>query len=213
MRQVERFSVGPLQTNCYFIWAATSNQAVIVDPGAEGEFLSEELVRRQLQARFIFFTHAHFDHLAGALDIFLNFSPPPTVFLHSYDFKLYSRARFSAKFFAGFDPGPSLPKKNLISDLTRATKELTQVLQTPVQLLPIPGHSPGQTALYLPKTPAQLFAGDLIFASGYPGRTDFPYSNRQQMQSSLQLIQTLPPQVQVFPGHEDEFYLSDFPFA
>jgi glyoxylase-like metal-dependent hydrolase (beta-lactamase superfamily II) len=204
--QIHQYVVGPLQTNCYFL-ITSKNQTVIIDPGADGDFLSNEILRLKLTPTLIYFTHGHFDHVSGGLPLFLNFKPK--TFLHPKDIPLYNHAQISAKYFAQVDSDPTIPPRYLTSNLQKCQDYLTRTLQTVVKLLEVPGHSPGLTALYLPQKHL-LFSGDLIFTQGVIGRTDFPYSRPSDMKKSLQKISKLPPQTKVYPGHEATFILADF---
>ena len=76
------------------------------------------------------------------------------------------------------------------------------------EIIHTPGHTPGSVSLYS-KENAKLFVGDLIFAKGGVGRTDFSYCSTADLWKSIKKILTLPDQTQVFSGHGDEFYLAD----
>lgn len=65
MLNYEKLIVGEMRTNCYLVWDQAKN-AVVIDPGDEAEFISEEIERRQLKLIGILLTHKHFDHV-GAL--------------------------------------------------------------------------------------------------------------------------------------------------
>lgn len=65
MLNYEKLIVGEMRTNCYLVWDEDKN-TVVIDPGDEGEFISEEIEKRQLKLIGILLTHRHFDHV-GAL--------------------------------------------------------------------------------------------------------------------------------------------------
>jgi len=65
MLNYEKLIVGEMRTNCYLVWDDEKN-AVVIDPGDEAEFISEEIERRHLKLIGILLTHKHFDHV-GAL--------------------------------------------------------------------------------------------------------------------------------------------------
>ena len=66
MLNYEKLIVGQMRTNCYLVWN-DDKEAVVIDPGDEGEFICEEIERRQLRLKGILLTHKHFDHI-GALE-------------------------------------------------------------------------------------------------------------------------------------------------
>ncbi len=64
MLNYEKLIVGQMRTNCYLVWNE-DKEAVVIDPGDEGEFISEEIERRQLKLIGILLTHKHFDHVGA----------------------------------------------------------------------------------------------------------------------------------------------------
>jgi glyoxylase-like metal-dependent hydrolase (beta-lactamase superfamily II) len=60
-----------------------------------------------------------------------------------------------------------------------------------------PGHTPGCSAIEINNT---LFSGDFIF-NGSIGRVDFPYSNPDDMKSSLRKILSWDKDMVIYPGH------------
>ncbi len=201
MLKVRSFTVGPLLTNCYFISRQQTGDTIIVDPGADGDFLSEQINNFNLSLKLIFFTHAHYDHLGGALPLLLNFAP--VIFLPQKDLPLY-RLLPKMPWFNQQGGDPFVPVSCLMSNPQQCQNYLHQC-GFQAKLLAFPGHTPGQTALYFPQE-NYLFAGDFIFAHT-TGRTDLPDANAAAMQTSLKRLQKLPPQTRVYPGHEDNFLL------
>jgi hydroxyacylglutathione hydrolase len=67
-----------------------------------------------------------------------------------------------------------------------------------VQVLAVPGHSPAHVAYLIEDA---LLVGDVLFA-GSVGRTDLEGSDPAALERSLRLlVETLPPETRVFPGH------------
>lgn len=63
-----------------------------------------------------------------------------------------------------------------------------------------PGHSPGHVSYSIPEHSA-LFSGDVLF-QGSIGRTDLPGGDTQTLLDSIaMLVDKLPPETAVFPGH------------
>ena len=71
-----------------------------------------------------------------------------------------------------------------------------------IQMFHTPGHTKGSCCYYI-KDEGVLFSGDTLLCRSV-GRTDFPGSDPQQMQKSLERLRTLAaehPTLRVFPGH------------
>jgi len=70
----------------------------------------------------------------------------------------------------------------------------------PLEVLPCPGHTPGHVVFHDPQS-HQIIAGDVLF-QGSVGRTDFPFSNPDDLVKSIQTqLYTLAPQTVVHCGH------------
>ncbi|MEZ4632822.1 MAG: MBL fold metallo-hydrolase [Deinococcales bacterium] len=73
---LERYTVGPLQENCYLVGDTELKEAVLVDPGDEAGRLLE--TERHLTLKAIWLTHAHFDHVGAVADVLEKFPSPYT---------------------------------------------------------------------------------------------------------------------------------------
>ena len=62
---LEHLMVGPLQSNCYIVGDEVSGEAVIIDPGGDGDMILNTVSRKQWKVTAILNTHAHFDHIAA----------------------------------------------------------------------------------------------------------------------------------------------------
>jgi len=226
--EIERFILGPLQTNCYLVYDEGSFEAVVIDPADEGDFISQKIIDLGVDPKFIIATHGHFDHLLAALELKLNFNIP--FLIHQADIPLLLKMQDSARFFTGLRVDPPCPVDRFIKEGDEICfgKEKLKVIETP-------GHTPGSICLFglqiLNQIPKQacpggrsefkdrvqdnekskvpiVFSGDTLFAGGF-GRTDFSYSSSQSLNKSLkEKIFVLPGETCVYPGHREETTIS-----
>lgn len=201
--KIEALCLGELETNCYVAWdpSAGSGQgeAVIIDPGFDGGFISEKILAWGLRPLYIVLTHGHFDHVLGCLELKLNFRMP--ILIHKADEKLYLDAPKSAKHWLGREADP-VPK------IDGYIKEGEEVVfgSLKLKVLETPGHTPGSICLY--DRTNILFSGDTLFKNGV-GRTDFKYSRPLKMAESLERLRRLPVGCLVYPGHGEATTIND----
>lgn len=189
--RIETFPVGTLEANCYLVFDEENKEGIVIDPGAEGGFISEKVMFLDFRPVAVVLTHGHFDHVLGTLEFILNFRVP--VLLNKQDEKLYNDAAKSAKHWTGIagDPVPQIDRYINEGDEVTFGKYRLRVLETP-------GHTPGSICLY--DGGVNLFSGDTLFKNGI-GRTDFSYSSPIQMSKSLARLKQLPLNCRVYPGH------------
>ena len=67
--KILRFTVNPIQVNCYLVWDDITQDAAIIDCGAyeksEKERIRQQISENHLQLRYLLQTHTHFDHIYG----------------------------------------------------------------------------------------------------------------------------------------------------
>lgn len=197
---LKRFTVGPLQENCYLLSDPTSQQAVLIDPGDEADLLLQALGDDGLNLQAVWLTHAHFDHigaLAGieeALDFEASEVP---VYLHPADLPLYENAAQAAQRW-------EIPfRQPLSKPLELADAQTLTLGDAEVECLFTPGHAPGHIAFYVPSE-GMVLAGDALF-QGSIGRTDLPLGDHAQLLKSVKTkLLTLPDETVVYPGHGPE---------
>ncbi|HEV3203998.1 MAG TPA: MBL fold metallo-hydrolase, partial [Gemmataceae bacterium] len=70
-----------------------------------------------------------------------------------------------------------------------------------LEVLEVPGHSPGHIVYLYRDDPCLLFGGDVLFRDGI-GRTDFPNGDGPLLIQGIKTkVLTLPPTTVVYPGH------------
>src|SRR5437870_6818700 len=65
----EILPVGPLQCNCSVIGDEGTREAMVIDPGDDIEDVLALVRKHNLQVKQIVITHAHIDHVGGAMKL------------------------------------------------------------------------------------------------------------------------------------------------
>ena len=188
----EILPVGPLQCNCSIIGDETSREAIVVDPGDDIEQIVALIKKHNLLVKQIVITHAHIDHVGGAMKLRAATSDP--ILLNQNDYALLKMLDMQAAWIGMRNPGTVEIDQSLEqADTVKAGALSAQVLHTP-------GHTEGSICLYFPAE-SKLIAGDTLFA-GSIGRTDLPGGSYEKIIYSLHdRVLALPDETIVIPGH------------
>jgi len=65
----EIIPVGPLQCNCSIIGDETTHEGMVIDPGDDIEEILALIRKHSLKVKQIVITHAHIDHVGGAMKL------------------------------------------------------------------------------------------------------------------------------------------------
>src|SRR5215471_17397890 len=171
----EILPVGPLQCNCSIIGDEATREAMVIDPGDEIDDIIAILEKHQLHVKQIVITHAHIDHVGGAMKLRAATGAP--ILLNQNDYALLKMLDVQAAWIGVPSPGAVEIDQNLgQADTVKAGSLTAQVLHTP-------GHTEGSICLYFP-VEQKLIAGDTLFA-GSIGRTDLPGGSYTKILHSL----------------------------
>lgn len=185
--------VGQMQENCYLVYDSKSLNTVIIDPGDDADYIERIIADNKLIPKLIIATHGHFDHIMAVMELRLAYNIPFKI--HKNDEFLVKNMQSSAKHFLGIttDPPP-------IIDGFLNPKSGIKIDSIQLETIETPGHTPGSCCFYLKKENI-LFTGDLLFADGGVGRTDFSYSDAEKLKKSIKKVFSLPLITQILPGH------------
>ena len=188
----EILAVGPLQCNCSILGDPETHTATVVDPGDDIQSILKILNQHQLRVEQIVITHAHIDHVGGAVRLKKITGAP--IYMNQLDLPLLEMMDVQAGWL-GIAPPEVQPPDVSADDGLKLT-----VAGAAAEILHTPGHTQGSLCLHLPEQNL-LLAGDTLFA-GSVGRTDLPGGDFQTLLRSLHncLLQ-LPDTTRVIPGH------------
>ena len=189
---LETFPVGPLQCNCTILGDPATHEAIVIDPGEEISRIHRRLTELGLKLTQILITHAHIDHIGGALRLKRLTAAP--ILLNENDLPLLAMMEQQASWLGTATPETALPDASLTDGMRVGLDSY------PATILYTPGHTQGSVCLHF--APMKLLiAGDTLFA-GSIGRTDLPGGNARQIIDSIHSrLLVLPEETQVIPGH------------
>ncbi len=185
--------VTPLQQNCSLIWCEKTRQAAVIDPGGEIEKILAEVERQGVELAEILLTHAHFDHVGGAVELAKR-AGVEIIGPHQADQFLLDALEQQGPAF-GFPPIPGFRP-----DRWLAAGDRIRVGEEELEVLHCPGHSPGHV-VFFHRGDQLAFVGDVLF-NGAIGRTDLPGGDYPSLIRSIrEKLFPLGDAVTFIPGH------------
>ncbi len=201
MIKIEKFVVNPLGENSYVVSDETG-ACIFIDPGfyypEERDEIRNYIVDNSLKPVKIVNTHCHFDHIMGVE--FLRKEYNIALYAHAADEFWIDRAAQQAQMF-----GVEIEHVQPI-DRYLVEGENVKFGNTELEVIQIPGHSPGHVVFYHKESDA-LIVGDVLFY-GSIGRTDLPGGNHKELISNIKSkLFKLPDSTKVYCGHGPETIL------
>lgn len=196
MLKIQKLPVGELEANCFLV-SDEENNAVIIDPGAEPDYILSEIESLGIKPLAILLTHAHFDHFGAAAEVIEKYQIP--LYVHTLDRPMVTSAEYSLAVQLGFGAMYRRPDENFIRTFEdNETLKFSEELEFLV--IHTPGHSPGSSCF---RHGEILFSGDTLFRDGV-GRVDFQGGNIRDMRKSLARLGALEGDCKVYTGHYAE---------
>ena len=190
---VRKFTVGPVQENCFIVRRKDSSTGLIVDPGDEADKLLEAIERLGIDSvAAILITHTHFDHI-GAVAPLAEATKAP-VYCPELETQVLANVM-------DYVPWPGFgPFESYEADHTIAGGETLEIAGLDIDVIFTPGHSPGHVTYAIADHDA-LFSGDVLF-QGSVGRVDLPGGDWPTLLASIDnLLSAYPAETTVYPGH------------
>ena len=189
---LETFPVGPLQCNCTLLGDEEAAEAIVIDPGDEVSRIYRRITDLGLKLKQILVTHAHIDHVGGAVKLKHLTGAP--ILLNENDLPLLKMMEQQAAWLGVPTPDVTAPDASLLDGLQVGLDRF------PARVLHTPGHTQGSVCLHFEPL-KMVIAGDTLFA-GNIGRTDLPGGNSRQIIDSIESqLMALSDETKVLPGH------------
>lgn len=189
---LETYPVGPLQCNCTLLGDEDAAEAIVIDPGDEVSRIYRRMGELGLKLKQILVTHAHIDHVGGALKLKRLTGAP--ILLNENDLPLLKLMEQQAAWVGVPTPEVAPPDASLDEGM------VVGLDRYPARVLHTPGHTQGSVCLHIEPL-KMVIAGDTLFA-GSIGRTDLPGGNSSQIIESIaSRLMALPDETKVLPGH------------
>ena len=203
MLTIKSFTFNPFEENTYVVFDSTG-EAVVIDPGCyeplEEKELSRFIEEKKLSVKLLLNTHAHIDHVLGNYYIKKTYGVPFCI--HQTELPVLRAVKSYAPNYGFSRYQEVLPDRELKEG------EPVRFGQSQLEVLYLPGHSPGHVGFY--SGPDKLIlAGDVLFYRSV-GRTDLPGGDMDTLVSSIHhKLFNLPDDVVVYPGHGPTTTLGD----
>jgi hydroxyacylglutathione hydrolase len=184
----------PFDENSFVVWHPELREALIVDPGFDPDAILDQLRDNELTPVAILNTHGHADHIAGNAALKEMFPMIPLI-IGAGDAPMLTDADLNLSAPFGV-PIVSPPADQMVIE-----GDVLELAGIRLEVLDIPGHSPGHVVFVYRDVPMVVFGGDVLF-QGSIGRSDFPRGDGMQLIAGIrQKLFPLPADTVVYPGH------------
>jgi len=184
---VRGFTVGPVQENTWIARRDEATQALLIDPGDEPERLEQAIAALGVTIEAILITHTHFDHVGAVAPLARATGAP--VYCPAGEVPWLENIIT----FPGFGPFEGYTPEHTVAGGDRLS-----LAGFAIDVISTPGHSPDHVTY---ATGNAILSGDVLF-QGSVGRTDLPGSDHATLMRSIAtLLDTLPDETHVLPGH------------
>jgi glyoxylase-like metal-dependent hydrolase (beta-lactamase superfamily II) len=178
---VRMFTVGPVAENSYLFRLDGSDRALLGAIDSLGVTLDGILL-----------THTHFDHIGAVA---------PVARATGAEVWVPEIEKMVLADINSFVPWPGFgPFEDWDAEHTLKGGEKLELAGMEIDVVFTPGHSPGHVTFSIPSEQA-VFSGDVLFQQSV-GRVDLPGGDWPTLLESIRtLMDTLPPETTVYPGH------------
>jgi len=189
---IRQLTVGAIAENCFIVRREGSGKGLVIDPGEEPDRILAEIDDLGVKIEAILITHCHFDHIGAVAP--LATTTGATVYCPRIESPVLADIM-------SFVPMPGFgPYESYEADVLLEGSETLELAGLSIDVIFTPGHSPGHVTYSVPEHEV-IFSGDVLF-QGSVGRVDLPGGDGPTLMHSIRsLIEALPPETGVYPGH------------
>ncbi len=186
-----RMTVGELFTNCYVAACEDTNEAILFDAPDNTEKILGFLNKKNLKLKYVFLTHAHFDHILALAEI--KAATGCKIAIHEAEVKYLNDPSLNL---SNSMLGMVLPE--ITADIIFKDDDVFDFNGKPISVIHTPGHTEGSVCYLLENI---LVSGDTLFNKSI-GRSDFPFGDYDTEINSIQKkLMVLDDEIKVYPGH------------
>lgn len=197
MLKIAKFSFYLFGINTYVVYDTDTREAAIIDPGMtrpeEFDAMERFISRENLTVKHLINTHLHVDHAIA--DQWVKRRYNVSVNAHPLECQLGKMLQHQGEAFGVNGVEGPLEIERELKD-----GDIIRIGHGELEVILVPGHSPGSIALYCRKEGFAI-VGDALF-EGSIGRTDLLGGNHRQLIDAIKTrLLTLPEETVIYPGH------------
>lgn len=180
---IKAIPAGIYDANCYIVMDEKTRDAVVLDPGGDGEMLERAIKDMGANVKSILLTHGHMDHVGGVE---------------------YLSDKLNVPFYISKIDEEYMEKDNYVFGSIRNANGYLEdgnalsFGSLNIKVIATPGHTKGGLCFLIED---KLFTGDTLF-QGSIGRTDFIGGSFPEIIDSIKTkLLPLGDEIEVYPGH------------
>jgi glyoxylase-like metal-dependent hydrolase (beta-lactamase superfamily II) len=195
--EIEVIVSAPFMENTWIVRRRDRNDCLVVDPGFQPEQIVRWLQSNDITPAAILLTHGHADHIAGNSALRRQWPGVP-ILIGAGDAPMLTDPRANLSALGG------VSVTSPAADRLLAEGDRVEAAGFELEVLELPGHSPGHIVYVLrSESPFIVMGGDVLF-QGSIGRGDFPGGSHELLVDGIRRkLFALPDDTIVYPGHGD----------